>query len=45
MAPILISDSGLTRSPIELSNFAVIASYNWLDKPRPTILVSGMPAI
>lgn len=45
MAPILISDSGLTRGPVELSNFAVIASYNWFDKPRPTILVPGMPAI
>jgi hypothetical protein len=47
MAPIIISkpDSSPRDGPVALSDFAVIASYNWLDEPQPTILVPGMPAI
>ena len=30
---------------IELSKFSVVASYNWLDEPQPTILVPGIPPI
>ena len=30
---------------ISLSDFVVLASYNWLDEPEPTILVPGVPAI
>ena len=25
----------------KLSNFETVASYNWLDEPKPTILVPG----
>ena len=32
-------------SIIELSNFSVVASYNWLDKLQPTVLVPGIPPI
>lgn len=39
------SDGGPTHGPFALSDFAVIASYNWLNEPEPTILVPGMPAI
>ena len=33
------------HDPIELSNFSVVASYNWLDEPQPTVLVPGIPPI
>ncbi|KAI9807570.1 MAG: hypothetical protein M1825_005510 [Sarcosagium campestre] len=33
--------SGLAR----ISNFRLIASYNWLDRSEPTILVPGAPAV
>ncbi|KAL8791338.1 MAG: hypothetical protein Q9195_005957 [Heterodermia aff. obscurata] len=29
----------------KLSDFSVVASYNWLDERQPTILVPGMPPI
>ncbi len=47
MALIIISkpDSSPRDGPVALSDFAVIASYNWLDEPQPTILVPGIPAI
>ena len=33
------------RGPVELSDFSVVSSYNWLDEPQPTILVPGAPPI
>ena len=33
------------HDPVELSNFSVVASYNWLDEPQPTVLVPGIPPI
>lgn len=47
MATIIISksDSSPTHGLVALSDFAVIASYNWLNEKQPTILVPGMPAI
>ena len=30
---------------IELSEFSVVASYNWLDETQPTILVPGIPPV
>jgi len=47
MAPTVISkdDSNPAHGTIALSDLTVIASYNWLDQPEPTILVPGMPAI
>ena len=30
---------------IEISKVSVVASYNWLDEPQPTILVHGIPPI
>ena len=30
-----------SSGPAQLSNFQCIASYNWLDKSEPTILVPG----
>ena len=33
------------HGPVELSDFSVVSSYNWLDEPRPTILVPGAPPI
>jgi hypothetical protein len=34
------SDSGSAK----IEGFKVVASYNWLNKPTPTILVPGQPA-
>lgn len=33
------------HNSMKLSNFSVVASYNWLDEPQPTILVPGLPPI
>lgn len=33
-----------SSGPAQISNFQCIASYNWLDKSEPTILVPGSPA-
>ena len=30
--------------PVKLENFKCIGSYNWLDRPHPTILVPGTPS-
>ena len=29
------------EDPPRILNFQMIASYNWLDEPKPTILVPG----
>ena len=43
--PVIIerpSDAGdLASSEVEISHFVDLASYNWLDKSVPTILVPG----
>ena len=39
------ADSIADKILIELSQFSVVASYNWLDEPQPTILVPGIPPI
>ena len=31
----------LSSGPAQISNFQCIASYNWLDRSEPTILVPG----
>ena len=30
-----------SNGPAQISNFKCIASYNWLDKSEPTVLVPG----
>ena len=29
------------EDPPKILNFKTVASYNWLDEPKPTILVPG----
>lgn len=48
MASLICPDTGdsPSNSPIELSQFSAVASYNWLDSAQaPTILVPGIPPI
>ena len=47
MASSIVLETGdiALHDPIELSDFSVVASYNWLDEPQPTILVPGIPPI
>ena len=35
------ADISPSSGPAQISNFQCIASYNWLDKSEPTILVPG----
>lgn len=39
------ADISPSAAPPQISDFQCIASYNWLDKSEPTILVPGSPAI
>ena len=34
-----------SQDAVQILNFETVASYNWLDEPRPTILVPGQSRI
>ncbi|KAM0323929.1 hypothetical protein ACHAQA_008510 [Verticillium albo-atrum] len=39
----LTKDVAVTTGEARVTNFKLVASYNWLDKRDPTIIVPGMP--
>ena len=40
--PLVPDFTASSRSHINVKNFRYLGSYNWLDAPRPTILVPGI---